>query len=38
MKKIDIVGIVIYTGLAGAVLGLVGVLIVTIFKSLIFGV
>ena len=37
MKKLDIVGIVIYTGLAGAVLGLVGVLLVTIFRSLIFG-
>lgn len=37
MKKVDIVGIVIYTGLSGAVLGLVSILVVTIFKSLIFG-
>ena len=38
MKKLDIVGIVIYTGLAGAVLGLLGVIVFAIFKSLIFGV
>ncbi len=37
MNKLDAVGIVIYTGLSGAVLALVGVLVFTIFKSLIFG-
>ena len=38
MKKLDIAGIAIYTVLAGAVLGLVGILLFTIVKSLIFGV
>ena len=38
MKKLDIAGIAMYAVLAGAVLGLVGILLFTIVKSLIFGV
>lgn len=37
MKKVDIVGIVIYTGLAGVVLGLVGMLLWAILRGIIFG-
>jgi hypothetical protein len=37
MKKTDVVGIVIYTGLSGTVLVLVGILLFDVVKSLIFG-
>lgn len=37
MRKLDVVGVVIYTGLAGTVLALVSVLVFTVIKSLIFG-
>ncbi len=37
MRKLDITGDVIYTGLAGVVVGLVVILAVTVLRSLIFG-
>ena len=36
-KKLDILGILIYTGMAGAVVFVVAVLAFTVFKSMIFG-
>ncbi len=37
MKKLDVVGNMVYIGLAGMVVGLVVILVMTILKSLIFG-
>jgi hypothetical protein len=36
-KKLDLLGILIYTGMAGAVVFIVVVLAFTVFKSMIFG-
>ncbi len=38
MKKLDITGNVAYVGLAGLVVGIVTILMVTVLRSLIFGV
>lgn len=37
MNKLDVTGITIYAGLAGIVVGLVIILVVTVLWSLIFG-
>ena len=37
MKKLDIIGVLIYTGLAGVVLFIVVLLLWAILRSLIFG-
>ncbi len=37
MNKLDVVGNVVYIGLAGIVVGVAVILIVTILRSLIFG-
>ena len=36
-KKLDVLGILIYTGMAGAVVTVVAVLLFTVLKDIIFG-
>ena len=36
-KKLDVLGILIYTGMAGAVIFVVSVLVFTVLKDMIFG-
>jgi hypothetical protein len=36
-KKLDLLGVLIYTGMAGAVITVVAVLVFTVIKDMIFG-